>query len=401
MGKLSGTQKQGISDQLNVKIKNPPSIMIIAGEVSGDMHAADLVRAIRASRNDVECFGIGGERMRAAGVETIYDVREMAVMGFSEVVHRFGFFKRVFQETVDLAARRRPDMVVLVDYPGFNLRLAAKVHAMGIRVVYYICPQVWAWHRSRIPKMAGMLDRLITIFPFEAEHFEGTGLDVRFAGHPLVDEAVALLKTPAVRLAWGDEPGVALLPGSRVHEIEKLLPVMWKAATCLEKRRPGLPFIIAAPSAHEAGLIDDIIQTLPAGPTRHFVVTADTRQVLRQARAALVASGTATIEAALMRCPMVVCYKVAPLTYLLGRMLVRVENIGMVNIVAGKCICPELIQHRATPLGLADAIEPLIEDTPGRRSMVAELETVAEKMGSGGAAGKAAALVLEMLPDQS
>ncbi len=373
------------------------SCMIIAGETSGDMHAAPLVSAIKRRCPGYRFHGIGGPLMREAGVDTLYDISDMAVMGFAEVFRRLKFFKRVFGEMVDLAGTERPDVVILVDYPGFNLRFAAKAHAMGIKVVYYICPQVWAWHRERIPKMAAIVDKLITIFPFEAEHFKETKLDIGFAGHPLVDEAREALAAPAVALPWEDTPGVALLPGSREHEISRLFPMMWEAAARIDRERPGTHFITAAPSDTQATLLESLGRELGPGPERHSIVTGQTREVLRQARAAIVASGTATIETALMRCPMVVTYKVAPLTYWLGRMLVKVPHIGMVNIVAGREVSKELIQHDASPAAVAQAVLPLLDDTAERRQSLEDLEDVVVKLGDGGAAERAAAMVVETM----
>jgi len=371
--------------------------MIVAGEVSGDMHAARLVDAIRRQRPDVECFGIGGDEMRAAGVEVLYHVRDMAVMGFTEVLRRFGFFRKVFHEVLALARERKPHAAILVDYPGFNLRLAGRLHRQGIKVVYYICPQVWAWRRSRIPRMAKVVDRLITIFPFEAGHFDGTGLSVDFAGHPLVDEAQAALREPLLELPWQGEPRVALLPGSRAHEIERILPVMWSAAAAVEGKHSGASFIIAAPSQQIEAIVNRTVKEAGPGPTRYVVVSGRTRQVLRQAEAAMVASGTATIEAALMRCPMIVVYRVAALTYALGKMLVNVDHIGMVNIVAGRRVCPEFVQGAATPAALAGALAPLLRDTPERRVMIEGLTTVGRALGSGNGAERAARATLETL----
>jgi len=378
-------------------MKKNPTIMIIAGEVSGDMHAARLVEAVKKRVPGARFFGIGGPEMRAAGVGTSYDVADMAVMGVTEVLKRYGFFKSVFAEMVAVARKLRPDAVILVDYPGFNLRFAAKTHELGIRTIYYICPQVWAWNRSRIPRMAEIVDRLITIFPFEAGHFAGTGLRVDFAGHPLVDEARAALEEPPADLPWKGEPRVALLPGSRPHEISRILPVAWKAAELLEKRSPGAGFIIACPSPAEEAIVREVIAGLDGGPANWDVVTNNTRQVLRQAGAAIVASGTATIEACLMGCPMAVVYKVAALTYLLGRILVRVPDIGMVNIVAGKRICPEFVQGDATPAAVADALLPLLSDTPERGTMLEKLRQAKESLGEGGAEERAAESVVAEL----
>jgi lipid-A-disaccharide synthase len=375
-------------------------VMIIAGEVSGDMHAANLAQAARERQPDIEWFGIGGPLMREAGVETLHDVSDMAVIGLAEVLKRYAFFKRVFNEMLALADERKPDAVVLVDYPGFNLRLAAKLHSRGIKVIYYVCPQVWAWHRERIPRMARIIDHLITIFPFEAKHFEETDLQVSFAGHPLVDEADLARSLPAVALPWKGRKRVALLPGSRAQEIMRLLPVMWEAASRLEKQNPDISFIIATPSEAEIPLVREAISGI-VGPSNWDIVANQTRQVLRQADAAVVASGTATIETALMRCPMVVVYKVNPITYLLGRMLVKIPHIGMVNIVAGREVCRELIQWDANPRMLTDSLLPLVEDTPQRKRMLEALDQVAHALGGGGAAEQAAKIVLGELGNKA
>jgi len=375
------------------------TFLIIAGEVSGDMHAAKLVSAVRERLPGARFVGIGGERMRAAGVEIFHDTREMAVMGFSEVLRRLGFFRTVLREITDKARELRPDAVILVDYPGFNLRFAAATHRLGLKTVYYICPQVWAWHRSRIPKMARILDRLITIFPFEGSFFAGTPLKADFVGHPLVDEARKALSEPTPPLPWKGEPRIAVLPGSRVHEVQRLLPVMWRAAALIAEKRPSAAFMIPAPSPEIARVVRDTIALLPAGPENWSIEDGNARHVLRQARAAMVASGTATIEAALMSCPSVIAYRLSAFSYLLGRMLVRVKNVGMVNIVAGEEICPEFIQRDATPGALAGAIDPLIDDTPRRATMLAGLERVSAALGDGGTEQRAAGIILEELSE--
>lgn len=375
----------------------PPSIMIIAGEISGDMHAAALVRAIRRRRPDIKCFGIGGAKLRAAGMETHYDVRDMAVLGLTEVLLRFRFFNRVFNEMLALARERHPDVILLVDYPGFNLRFAARAHALGIKVLYYICPQVWAWNRGRIPRMARVVDRLLAIFPFEVDVFKNSGLRVDFVGHPLVVQTATALVEPLVPLPWQGDLHIALLPGSRYHEVKRILPVMWAAAARVQRQFSGAGFIIAAPSEEVAGWVRAVMGSLGKGPGRVSVVAGQTRQVLRQARAALVASGTATIETALMRCPMLVVYRVAWATYCLGRLLIRVPYLGMVNIVAGKRLCPEFIQHKARPEAMAAALAPLLRDGPERETMLAGLEFVSHSLGDPQAAEHAADIILQEL----
>lgn len=370
--------------------------MVIAGEISGDLHAAALVRAVQKRNSAVNFFGIGGEELEKAGMEICRPARDMAVLGISEVLRKYFFFRKTFYDMVALLRERKPDAVLLVDYPGFNLPFAARAHKLGIKVIYYICPQVWAWNRGRITSMARNVDRLISIFHFEADIFKGTTLKVDFVGHPLVSLTEAARSEPLFPLPWGGKPRVALLPGSRKQEVKLILPVMAKAANILKTKFPDAGFIIAA-AFHEAGLW--IEQTLASmGMTGRFTVVADqTRQILRQAGAAWVASGTATIETALMGCPMVVVYRARLLTYLAGRLLIRVPFLGMVNIVAGKQICLEFIQDTAKPENLALAIEPLLVDGPERNQMINELDRVRSILGSPGAEERAAKILLQEL----
>ncbi len=374
-----------------------PEIMIIAGEVSGDMHAASLIRALKTRLPNAHVYGIGGERLRAQGVETLYDVKDMAVMGFTEVLRRLPFFHKVFHHMLSLARQRRPDAVILVDYPGFNLRLAARTHAAGLKTIYYICPQVWAWNRRRIPKMASIVDLLLAIFPFEKKVFENTPLCVKFVGHPLVDEIREALEEPLLDLPWAGAPRIALLPGSRTQEIRRILPSLCEAASLIEQHHPNASFLIPTPSPESEKLIHAILQQLPVRPTRLTVVLGQTRQVLRQARAALVTSGTATLESALLMCPTIVVYRTSPLTFLLGKHLVQVPHIGIVNVIAGKQICPEFIQSKATPANLARALLPLLDDGQARLDMVRGFEQVKALLGQGGAATNAADLIAKAL----
>lgn len=373
------------------------TVLVIAGEVSGDQRAAEVIRAVRAQHPDISFWGIGGPEMRAAGAETLHDIREMAVMGLVEVLRRYFFFRRVFNEMIAVAVTKKPDAVLLVDYPGFNLRFAAQMKQRGIKVIYYICPQVWAWHRSRIPKMAQIVDRLLAIFPFEPEVFTGTNLKVDFVGHPLVDVAQAARNASPRSLPWQGEPCIALLPGSRRQEIERILPPIWQAAGIMQQQNPNASFILAAPSEAVAKIVRATLASLSNGPTKWELVIDQTRAVLRQARAALVASGTATLETALMNCPMLVVYKTSLPTYLIGRQLIRVNHIGMVNLIAGRTVCPEFIQHDATPEKLAVALTPLLGETTERAAQLTGLAEVATKLGAPGAANRAADILLTEL----
>jgi lipid-A-disaccharide synthase len=373
------------------------SALVIAGEVSGDLHAGALVAALKARGADLAVWGIGGDRLRAGGAELLYDVRQTAVMGFVEVIRHLGFFRRAFRHILDEVDRRRPAVAVLVDYPGFNLRLAPELRRRGVRVVYYVCPQVWAWHRSRIGAMARTIDRLAVIFPFEVDAFHGTGLRVDYVGHPLVDVTAAALRAPPADLPWGGNgPRVALLPGSRRQEIRRILPALAGAASEIARRHPDAAFLLAAPSEPVADIVRGVLAGRP-GAERIPVVTGVTREVLRQARAAWVASGTATMEACLMGCPQVVVYRTNPLSYHIAKQLIRVPHIGMVNLVAGRGICPELIQHEATPGWLAEAIDPLLGDATHRKAMLDGYAEVRAKLGGGGAADRAAGIVMDEL----
>jgi lipid-A-disaccharide synthase len=346
--------------------------MMIAGEISGDMHAAKLVAELNQEMPGVEIWGIGGDRMRAQGVETLVDIADMAVLGVSEVLKRYGFFRRVFRDMIAAVEARKPDAVILVDYPGFNLRFARQMHRRGIKVIYYICPQVWAWKRGRIARMAEYLDRLLVIFPFEVAVFKGTGLVTDYVGHPLVEDARAALAAPRSELPWPAETRLALLPGSRIQEVERILPLMLETLRRLRVTQPGIGAIIAASSVDMARRI----QALVGDAEGVNCVTGQTREILIQANAALVASGTATLETALLGCPMVVVYKTAPLTYAVAKRVVKIPHIGMVNIIAGRELCPEFIQGAARPENIIPALEPLLGDSGARAEMIAGLREI-------------------------
>ena len=378
-----------------------PTIMMIAGEVSGDARGAGLVRAIRRRRPGARFFGIGGDEMRAAGVEIWHDARDMAVMGLSEVIVRYPFFRRLFNDALALARQRRPDAIILVDYPGFNLRFAAAARRLGFKIVYYICPQVWAWRPSRIPGIARAVDRLIALFPFEPEVFRGTGLRVDFAGHPLVDEARTVLQAPLADLPWSGRPRLAILPGSRPHEIRRILPSLWEAAGLIQREQPSASFILATPSKDVEAVVRQTLSGQRGGPVNSAVVSGLTRQVLRQADAAMIASGTATLEAALLGCPCAVVYRTSALTYVLARRLVRTNHIGIVNVIAGREVCPELIQRGASPAAIAAAVRPLANEGPARAAMLKGYAEVAAQLGPPGAEDRAAAIVEEEITRSS
>jgi lipid-A-disaccharide synthase len=378
-------------------MSHPRELLVIAGEISGDMHAAGLIQELKKLDPTIQYYGIGGPRLRAEGVETFHDVREMGVMGFVEVLKRLFFFHRVFREMEALARNRKPDAVLLVDYPGFNLRFAASAHAMGIKVIYYICPQVWAWNRGRIPKMAAVVDRLMAIFPFEPKVFERTALKVDFVGHPLVTEIQEMLHAPLTPLPWQGDPKIGMLPGSRHTEIDRMLPAFCAAAKRVEQHFPNASFIIPAPTPEIETHIRKLLKSLREVPRHISIVQGEARQIFRQSRAALVKSGTATMESALVGCPTVIAYIVSPMTCWIGRKLATVKFMGIVNIIANRRICPEFLQEQATPEALAGALIPLLTDTPERAAMLTGYDEVREMLGNGGAAERAARVVHEEL----
>lgn len=377
------------------------SLLVIAGEISGDMHAARVIESVQQhAASPVDVWGIGGDEMRSAGVDIRYDARDMAVLGLWEVMKRYAFFRRVFHDMLAQLDARKPDAVLLIDYPGFNLRFAREAHRRGYKVLYYVCPQVWAWHRSRIYRMAEIVDRLMVIFPFEVEVFKDTGLRVDFVGHPLVNTARKALEEPLAELPWhGAGHRVALLPGSRRQEVERILPPMIETARLIAERHVDASFLVAAPSERIADMARAMIDRAPDRPLHLEVVTGKTRQVLRQARAAMVASGTATIETALMGCPMIVVYKTAAMTYWFGKRLIRVPYLGMVNIVADRLLCPEFLQHEAQPDFMAKAVFSLLEEGPARTTMIEGLRQVADLLGKEDSAEKTASIIVQELED--
>jgi lipid-A-disaccharide synthase len=379
-------------------MSRPLRLLVVAGEVSGDLLAAGLLEALRDRVALVEAFGIGGDRLRAAGMETLRDVHAMSAVGFGEVLRRIPFYRRVMAQLVEQARMRQPDAAILVDYPGFNLRLAARLKRMGIRVIYYVCPQVWAWHRSRIPRLARIVDRLLVLFPFEVGVFAGMGLAVEWVGHPMVDDLERTRQEKPPALPWqGGHPRIALLPGSRPQEIERLLPLFWQAALEIEHRRPEAAFLVATPSAAVTALVRAVAARLGDAPDRMEIVEGRTRPVLLQADAALVASGTATLETALLGCPMAIAYRGSAFNYAVVRRLIRIPHVGLPNIIAGRLVCPEFLQGAARPEALAAAVLAVADEGPSRRRMTDALEQVRAAIGPPGASARAAAAVLNAL----
>ncbi len=376
------------------------TVAIVAGEASGDMHGASLVLALKKLDPTLRFYGVGGEKMRSAGVELLADSAEMAVVGLTEVFFKLPFILKVLRRLQDSFRRRRPEVVILVDYPDFNLRLAKAAHAQGLKVFYYISPQVWAWRKGRIDKIRAFVDKIAVILPFEVPLYREAGVEAVFVGHPLLDTIPARPAADAARRKIGLQEGtpiVALLPGSRRSEVAKLLPVCLEAAARMQAQmghQGAIQFVLPLASTLSR---DFITATLGSSRQEIKVVADSLYECLAAADLAIVASGTATLETALMGTPMIIIYKVSRLSYLIGRACIRVKNIGLANIIAGQTVAPELIQDEANPHRLAELAGELLSNPARRAAMTAEFAQIREKLGQAGAAARTARLVYDML----
>jgi len=345
------------------------------------------VRALCAA-GDVECEGIGGMRMAEAGMQLHCDLASSGIMGFVEVLRSLRFIRNVFNETLQRLKQRPPDCLVLIDYPGFNMRLAAKAKKMGIPVVYYISPQVWAWKPKRVYKIAAAADKVLVIFPFEKSLYEPTGVACEWVGHPLLDHIAA---TP-VEGCFAGKCVIGLLPGSRGQEVQRLLPPMLEVARQLRMDFPDARFIAPCVDELRAQQIRGLVGDFPLE-----VVVGQFYEVLHAARFCLVASGTATLETALFNVPMVVMYKVAPLTYQIARRLVKTPYISLVNILAKRAVVPEFIQGMANPEVVVPVARELVGDTPRRSTMLADLAGIRAMLGEPGASRRAAEAIRDVV----
>jgi lipid-A-disaccharide synthase len=364
------------------------NILVIAGEASGDRHAAALLEELRQLHPDLRFSGIGGSRMRQQGAELLYDASQTSVVGFIEVLKRIRFLRSVFLHVIRHAEEIRPRFAILVDYPGFNLRLAGELHRLGIPVVYYIAPQVWAWKEKRVEILRKYVDDLIVVFPFEVDYFQQRGISARFFGHPLVEQLLKaqndVAEVPASR---GSEqpvdhkPKIAYLPGSRPDELGRHMPVISKVIAQLGKSyRHVIP---VAPTVDRTEI--EKYQT-----EIRFELVGETTMALQGARAALVKSGTSTIETTLHSVPFAVMYKTSTLSYEIARRAIKVSSIAMVNLLAGKQVVREFVQSEATPENLAAELRRLLNDAPYRERMIEELQEVTRQLGGPGAAHRAA-----------
>ena len=369
--------------------------MIIAGEASGDLHGGRLVAALKELDPNLEIFGVGGNQMQAAGMSLLYHVNQLAYVGLVEVVRHYFFFRRVFNRLLREIKARQPHLLVLIDYPGFNLRLAKAAHSLGVKTFYYIAPQVWAWHEQRAAKMAGFIDEMAVILDFEVPFFQRYGIRTHFVGHPLLEG----LQPKTTRQVFFDQHGldphrplVAFLPGSRCQEVLSLLPVMLETARKFDQEQPQVQFAVAQAVTVPQAVYRDLLRHSP----KVRLIEDATYDLLSVASAALVASGTATLEAACFLVPFALVYKVAPLTFAVGKRLVKIPHIGLVNVVAGKKLVHEFLQNEVTADHLVIELKRLLYDHPLRKTLYHELQEVKNKLGVPGASAQTAQLILQL-----
>jgi lipid-A-disaccharide synthase len=375
-------------------------IMMVAGEASGDLHGGDLALEILAREPTCELFGIAGEKMRAAGVRAIVQTEDIHGLGLSELASTIGRTVGAFRTLRRIIRRDKPDLLILIDYAEFNLILSGTARRAGVPVLYYITPQVWAWRRGRIDKLVDRANRLAVVLPFEAELFHRAGERVSFVGHPLLDRIASIQSRDETLMRHGFPPRarvISILPGSRRAEVRYLLDPMVKAARIVARDHNLEIALALAPTLTRTELAN--VGRADLDGIR--IIENDTYNIVAASELALVASGTATLEAAMLGCPEVIAYKVSALTYILGRMLVTgVDFIGMPNILAGRQIVPELIQGEVTVEKLVRAAEPLLSDTI-RAETVSALKGLREKLGSPGAAGRVATIALGMIASRT
>ncbi len=372
-------------------------IIIVAGEASGDMHAAHLVKELKRLDPSVTFSGLGGPEMRDSGVEVYQDLTKLAVVGFWEVLKHYGEFKKIFKLILTKIRHIKPSVVILVDYPGFNLRLAKELKKLNTKVIYYISPQVWAWKKKRVHFIKKYVDKILVIFQFEKEFYAKFDMDAHFVGHPLIDSIK--VQTPkekflTERHLLDYKLTIGLLPGSRQKEVERILPIMLEATSLLRKEFPMLQFIMLKAPAIEKTLIDSI-------RVRHSTLLQlhteenNTYDTINACDFCMVASGTATLETAILEKPMVVIYKTSALTYFLAKLFVKIPNIGLVNVVAGKRVVPECVQNQAKPEIIANALKAIFTDETKIAEIKSELKKVRESLGKSGASRRAAEEILK------
>ena len=369
-------------------------ILIIAGEASGDLLGAHLAQSLKSLDPQLKLAGMGGKRMCEAGVDIFIDAKNLSVVGASEIISKLGNILAARRCLKNHFKNKKPDLVIFIDYPGFNLHMAKQAKKAGIKVLYYVSPQIWAWRYGRIKKIKKYVDHMAVLFPFEEKLYQRESISVSLVGHPLIEIAVPSLPREQVYQKFGlsaEKPVIGLFPGSRSHEIARLLPIITSATRLIKERIPNAQLVL--PLALNFSPQDVRNYLFP----EIKIIENNTYNILSVCDAAIAVSGTVTLEIALYQIPFVILYKVTPLTYWLGKRLIQVPFIGLSNLVVEERITPEFIQHQATPKAIANEICLLLEDLTYRRSYLNKLKPLRAKLGSGGASLKTARLALKML----
>lgn len=370
--------------------------MIIAGEVSGDLHGASLITELKKLDDAIEIYGIGGDKMKAAGMNIVHHINQMAFLGFAEIIKHLPFIKKVQKDLIELVKTKEIKTVVLIDYPGFNLSVAKKFKSLGIKIIYYISPQIWAWGAGRMKKIKKLVNKMLVVFPFEEELYKKAGVNVEFVGHPLLDrikDYQFLSKGELYKKFALDESKeiLLILPGSRLHEVEKIFP---KCITAAEKIANEFDLQIVA--ACSPNIEEKFLQKI-SGSCNYNIIKGYTYDLMKYAKLGIVKSGTSTMEAGLFGLPMVIVYKTSYLTYLIGKNLIKLNNIGMVNIIAGENIAVELIQGMANSKSIYDECKKILSDSRLLNSIKLKLDGLKKKLGTEGASQRAAKYIYSVL----
>ena len=374
-------------------------VLLVAGEVSGDLHGSHLVEAIQSVDPEIQFFGVGGEGLKRVGMELLYPSQSLSVVGITEVFFKLRAILKALQGLKKSLERERPDLIILIDFPDFNLRLAKIAHRRGIPILYYISPQVWAWRPKRIKLIARLVTKMIVLFPFEVPLYEAAGVDVEWVGHPLLDIVKPTLSKEKAFEQFGLDPNrrtVGLLPGSRIHEIERLLPPLLASAHLLQEEIQDLQFVIPLAPGIPKTLLSPWMKNISV-PVK--VVEGFTYDVMNLSELLIAASGTVTLEGAILGKPMIIIYKVSLPSSWVARALVRVDHIGLVNLVAEKEIAPELLQRDVNPQRISNEALRILRDPLLSRKMVESMGEVRQKLGEPGAAQRAAHITLSLMKE--
>jgi len=374
--------------------------MLSVGEPSGDLHAARLLEQLNLRNASIHCFGMGGARMRKQGFEAVVGIEQMAVMGLFEIIRHFPTLYGVLRKMRQLLQQRRPDLLILVDYPGFNLWLAKHAKKLGIPVLYYISPKIWVWRERRIHKIAARVDQMALIFPFELPYYRRVGVPATYVGHPLVGKVICSEGVKEARSAIGLDPErvtIGLFPGSRRGEVVQLLPELLESARQMSASNPALQFILSQAPELPAELFTEGAELVASGAISMKLLKGEVYRAIRASDAIVTASGTVTLEMALLGTPMVVIYRMAPFSYAILSRLIKIPYVSLVNIVAGREVVPELLQEEASAESIIRHLSPLLVEGIERRAMVEGLSQVRTELGEGSSAERLSDLVEEML----